>query len=300
VTFEFVPDDKGEHLGTYLKRIRQGKELSLSDVASVLRIHEKYLAAIEEGDDTLFPDRIFKELFIKAYSDYLGVSVDDLLLRVPEATPPATTGEAAKPAARVSKAAEPVAKPIPINIYREEESRRSGGKSILVAGLVIVIIVLGFFLVKLTFDNHPPAKVVIPQAIPKSIPKKPAVDSTAMLADSLDTNRTSDSTVAVDTVGESEPQDSVLLLIVGKGRSWMRVRRDGDTTLSDEMIHTNDTLWLGLQDSIYLRFGRANAVDLFLNALPLKIARGDDTTVMSLWISRDNYLKYVDSSRLAP
>jgi len=298
VTFEFVSDDNVESLGKSLKRVRQDKELLLADVANDIKIHEKYLAAIEAGDDTLFPDHIFKELFVKAYAEYLGVSLDVLLTRLPEAPTPAAEG--AKSAPRPARVPEVVVKPTPIGNYRSAEGRRSGGKSLLVVGLVVVIVVLGLFLIKLTFDSHPLSKVVIPEVIPKSVPKKqPAIDSTAMVVDSTNTSAVSDS-AAVDSTRAIIPPDSVLLLMIGKGRCWMRVRKDTDTSTSEGIIKVNDTLWFGVQDSIYLRLGRGNAVDLYLNALPLKIADSRDTSVVSLWISRDNYLKYVDSSRLAP
>jgi len=297
VTFEFVSDDNVENLGKRLMRIRQDKELLLADVANEIKIHEKYLAAIEAGDDTLFPDRVFKELFVKAYAEYLGISIDDLLTRLPEAPAPAADG--VESASRPAKTPEVVVGPTPIGSYRSEEGRR-GGKSFLVAGLVVVIVVLGFFLIKLTFDSHPPSKVVIPQAIPKSVPKQQsAIDSTAMVVDSTDTGAVSDS-AAVDSTGTITPPDSVLLLMIGKGRCWMRVRKDADTSTYEGVIRVNDTLWFGMRDSIYLKLGRGNAVDLYLNALPLKIADSGDTSVVSLWISRDNYLKFVDSSRLAP
>jgi cytoskeletal protein RodZ len=298
VAFEFVSDDNVESLGKRLKRIRQDKELSLADVAGEIKIHEKYLAAIEAGDDTLFPDHVFKELFVKAYAECLGVSLDDLLTRLPEA--PTPVAEGAKFASQPARAPEVVVKPTPIGSYRSDEGRRSGGKSFLVAGLVVVIVVLVFFLIKLTFDSRPPSKIVIPEAIPRSVAKKePAIDSTAMLTDSTDTSDVSDS-LAVDSIATITPPDSVLLLIVGKGRSWIRLRRDADTSTHERMISVNDTLWFAMQDSIYLRLGHGNAVDLYLNALPLRITDSRDTSVVSLWISRDNYLKYVDSSRLAP
>jgi cytoskeletal protein RodZ len=299
VTFEFVSDDSVESLGKRLMRVRQDKELLLADVANDIKIHEKYLAAIEAGDDTLFPDRVFKELFVKAYAEYLGVSLDDLLTRLPETPTPATEG--AKLAPRPAKAPDVVVRPTPIGVYRSEEGRRGGGRSFLVVVLVVVIVVLGFFLIKLTFDSHPPSKVIIPEAIPKSIPKKQAtIDSALMVVDSTDTSAVSDSAAVDSTAAVAPPPDSVLLLMIGKGRSWMRVRRDADTSTYEGMIRVNDTLWFGMRDSIYLKLGRGNAVDLFLNALPLKITDSRDTSVVSLWISRDNYLKYVDSSRLAP
>ena len=298
MTFEFVSDDNVESLGKRLMHIRQEKELLLADVANGTKIHEKYLAAIESGDDTLFPDHIFKELFVKAYAEYLGISLDVLLTRLPEV--PAPVAEGAKSSPRPAKAPEVVVRPTPIGSYRSEEGRRSGGKSVLVVGLVVVIAVLVFFLIKLTFDSHPPSKVVIPEAIPKSVPKmEPAIDSTAIMIDSTDTSAVSDS-AAVDSTATIISPDSVLLLMVGKGRSWMRVRKDADTSAYERMISVNDTLWFAMQDSIYLRLKHGNAVDLYLNALPLRIVDSADTSVVSLWISRDNYLKFVDSSRLAP
>lgn len=312
MTFEFVPDENVETLGKRLMHVRQEKELSLADVANDIKIHEKYLVAIEEGDDTLFPDRVFKELFVKAYAEYLGLSLDDLLTRLPDA--PDSSSDPSRPTPKAGRSSDAAGRATPFADYRSEEVRRTGGRSFLVVGLVVVIVVLGFFLIKLTFER-PSAKVVIPEAIPKSVAKKPtAPDSAAMVADTTGSGIvsdslgvatiTADSTAADSAVADSTevvpPPDSVLLLMVGKGRCWLRVLRDADTAAYEGTVRVNDTLWFGMQDSIYLKLGRGNAVDLYLNALPLKIAEGDDTSVVSLWISRDNYLKYVDSSRLVP
>jgi hypothetical protein len=303
VAFEFVQDDNVESLGARFKRVRQEKELLLADVANDIKIHEKYLTAIEANDDSLFPDQVFKELFIKAYAEYLGIPLGELRSREPEPSAPAT--EPSKTPAKPTKPQEIVNKPPPIKSYQVEEEPRSGRRSLLVLALVIVIVVLGFFLVKLTFDPRTPAKVVIPEAIPKSVPKKlPTVDSTAVVADSTDTTGVADSLKADSTVVDSTevvvPPDSVLLLMVGKGRCWIRVMRDTEITPYEGMVRTNDTLWFSMVDSIYMRLGRGNAVDVFLNALPLKLVAGNDTSVVDMWITRDNYLKYVDSARLSP
>ena len=87
MTFEFGSDEEIKSLGEYLRRRRQGRDLSLEEVAEKIKIHIKYLAAIEDGKDAELPGPVYKELFVKSYCEFLGVSIDELLLRLPEQAP---------------------------------------------------------------------------------------------------------------------------------------------------------------------------------------------------------------------
>ena len=66
-------------------------------------------------------------------------------------------------------------------------------------------------------------------------------------------------------------QEMINLLMVGRGECWIEVSIDGDSSFS-EIMKTQDTLWLAMQDSITFKLGRANNVDVWCNAQPLALA----------------------------
>lgn len=86
MTFEFGPDEEISNLGEYFRRVRLLKELDLDECARATKIHRRFLEAIEEDDHSQLPDASYAELFQKAYAEYLGIDLDEVLLRLPEKT----------------------------------------------------------------------------------------------------------------------------------------------------------------------------------------------------------------------
>lgn len=300
MTFEFGHEDKLHSIGAYLKRLREHRELSLSDVQAELKIHEKYLVAIEENDDSLFPDKVFKELFLKSYASFLGVSLEELLLRVPESVmePPEGTPPPQRPVKVKTDIISAAA--VPPMVGATEAPRRSGWQAALIVALLLLIAALVFFLFRLMHESKQPAITTPPPVVPQSEVKQepteiiPAVVDTTGDTVTVDTTGTADSTDSSVVVA---PPEKMRMLLVGKGECWLGVRLDADTSIS-RIVRANDTVWLAMQDSMYLRFGRVDNVDVWFNALPLKLARNENATVFSIFIDRRNYIQYVDSARL--
>jgi hypothetical protein len=119
---------------------------------------------------------------------------------------------------------------------------------------------------------------------------KVEVETTTVPPDTSDSN--SIEQVVVDT--------TYRLLLVSRGNCWLGVRVDSSAELQEEMLKDNDTLWFSIRDSIYFKFGRANAVDVWFNAVPLRLVEPNDTSVATFVITPDNYVQFVDSSRIAP
>ncbi|MDR2794722.1 MAG: helix-turn-helix domain-containing protein [Holosporaceae bacterium] len=57
-----------------LKKAREEKKLSLSDVSDILKIRECYLDAIEQGDYASLPELVYVVGFVKSYAKFLGVN----------------------------------------------------------------------------------------------------------------------------------------------------------------------------------------------------------------------------------
>ncbi|MGB5106243.1 MAG: RodZ domain-containing protein [Candidatus Zixiibacteriota bacterium] len=283
MTFEFGSDEEIKSLGEYLRGRRQEKDLSLEEVAEKIKIHVKYLAAIEDGKDADLPGPVYKELFLKSYCEFLGVSIDELTLRLPEQEPiPEEEGdveqkETVKERPRVAAAAPVVPEPA--------AQKNSGGRTFLVATLVVLVIVLAVVAVQVyrgeLFSKEP---VQLPPIREKMPEPEPVIN---------------DSIVTDTSLSLPAAQEMINLLMVGRGECWVEVSIDGDSSFS-ELMKTQDTLWLAMQDSIIFKLGRANSVDVWCNALPLALAARDDETVRSYTLTRDNYKNFVDSARIAP
>lgn len=70
-----------KEMGKILKEKRENLGLDLSKVHRATKIQEKYISAIEEGDNTVFLAEIYYKSFVKSYSKFLGLNGEDLLLQ---------------------------------------------------------------------------------------------------------------------------------------------------------------------------------------------------------------------------
>ena len=61
-----------QHIGHHFRKIRDRKHYTLEEVSEVLRIGGRYLAAIEEGNAELLPERVYALGFVRAYAQFLG------------------------------------------------------------------------------------------------------------------------------------------------------------------------------------------------------------------------------------
>jgi len=67
-------------LGEKLKRERETRGVSLSEISKVTNIQSKHLSALEENDFDALPGPVFVTGFLRAYSHHLGLDADDLLI----------------------------------------------------------------------------------------------------------------------------------------------------------------------------------------------------------------------------
>lgn len=73
--------DAKESLGSYLKRNREDRNISVEQVAYATRISLKMLRALEEDDHTALPASTFVRGYLQAYAKYVRLDTQDLLLR---------------------------------------------------------------------------------------------------------------------------------------------------------------------------------------------------------------------------
>lgn len=62
-----------DDIGKILKQTRENKKLTLDEISKETHILTRYLNAIEEGNYSIVPDRIYVIGIIRKYADYLGL-----------------------------------------------------------------------------------------------------------------------------------------------------------------------------------------------------------------------------------
>jgi cytoskeleton protein RodZ len=86
------PWDRGEvesaSFGTWLRRQREAREISLRDIADRTKISLRYLEAMEDDRFDLLPAPIFAKGFLKEYARYVGLSPDDVVNHYLAVQPP--------------------------------------------------------------------------------------------------------------------------------------------------------------------------------------------------------------------
>jgi transcriptional regulator with XRE-family HTH domain len=273
VALEF-DEERIHSLGAYLRRVREEREITLEEVAAATRIHLRFLEAIEDDDDEPFPDPPYRDLFIKSYADFLGVPIEEVMLRLPERKPRLHTQKKARVTGKSQKVREPIKGAVEKEPPPPPPKKSSGHTTrILVYGglVVVVIVVVAYFL----FVSGKEKTYTMPVTTNISKPVQPSHDSLA----------------------QAPTMDSLYLLLIASRDTWLDVRADGQQLFS-ETLPQSDTVRFALEDSVYIKLGKANGVVGYLNGLPLRLGASSDSATAEFLITRNNYASFIDSSML--
>src|SRR5512139_557489 len=101
-------------LGSYLRTVREARNIDLREAAQQTRISINYLKAIEEEDFSKLPGEVFVKGFLKNYARFLQLPEDEVVRRYAELSRPSkSTAPAPAPTAAAPTAAAPKPAPAP-------------------------------------------------------------------------------------------------------------------------------------------------------------------------------------------
>lgn len=85
---DFAPSlETAESLGEALRIARESSGRSLSELSTATRVHVRYLTALEQGDFSLLPSRVFAIGYVRAYAAALGLDELTAVERFKRETP---------------------------------------------------------------------------------------------------------------------------------------------------------------------------------------------------------------------
>ncbi len=108
-----------EPIGSTLKQRREARHLSIAQVAEHTRIRPHYLQALENDDLSAIPSMAQARGFLRNYSEFLGLNLDDL-----SSSP--RPAKSQLPTTAIASPAEPLSAPAPLNSSASDSQPRPG------------------------------------------------------------------------------------------------------------------------------------------------------------------------------
>ena len=68
-----------QKVGEFLKEARQGRNLSIQDLSSSLRIGQEQLTALEAGDEKSLPEKVFIKAMVRRIAEKLNLDISFIL-----------------------------------------------------------------------------------------------------------------------------------------------------------------------------------------------------------------------------
>lgn len=266
-----MPPRHGEQggVGARLRRAREARGLSLSDVAEATKISHTALEAIERDDLKRLPGGIFTRAFVRAYAQLVGLDPDGTLQAFLAQSPEIAVETGALPPPEPPPNAEP-----PRMRLRIRRIASAAGLPIAVVALYVLArpdpVEHRFLL-----ESRPLRASRVPALAVDTPP--PALGGPRVVP-----------AVAV----ERRPNDGRIRVVLNpRGECWLSARLDGDPAVS-RLLAAGEELTLEAKQEIVLKLGDAGAVSITVNGEPMRVL-GEPGQVVTARISQDTLNEYL-------
>lgn len=242
--------------GTWLRRQRELREISLREIADVTKISIRYLEALEQDRFDVLPAPVFAKGFLREYARYVGVDPDEVVNSY------LTAQEEIEPT----------------EVVEPHRSQRRGGRLEKTSGLLLtfaVVILLGV-VAGLAYYMERAETEVVPEPPPMAAP--PVQAAPPVIEEELAPTSTAPLVVTIDFTGEC----------------WVEAVIDEDRQVS-ELHVPGESLRLEAQQTVTLTLGDPEAVIVEVNgeSFPIsapggKVARDIEIDLTSLATQRQS------------
>jgi len=229
------------NFGASLKKARESKEISLDQIAAETRISTRFLKAIEDEEFHVLPGGIFNRGFIRAYAERVGLD--------PE--------QAVADYERLADISRPSEVTAASSIPQKKKKSDRHLYPIAVGGLALLVAI--FYIA--TRDS---GKSLPPQSQPAAVVSEPAPPPSSVPAPE---------TAAAAAEPEAKPPapaNALTLDIETNATTWIKLRADGNTIVSGEILEPGVTRRFTAQESLNLIVGNAGGIALKINDQPMK------------------------------
>jgi len=252
-----------------LKRTREAKQISLSDIADITLINVRFLEAIEQGNVSILPQTYIRA-FIREYATVIGLDPEQALRKYEAAVAGGSLPAAAEP--RRTSGPEVAAIPVP---KEGKPSWFTGPRVLVSAGVGIALIAALFFFLSPGGGDAPKAVEETPfQSVLKEttqrLPPPPALQRPVEQAKAAPV-----------------PSDSLTLRAAISDSLWIRMAVDQEPP-REYLFRPNTRISWKARDRFTLTLGNAGNVEFTLNQTPLGALGPRGSVLRNVEISRRN------------
>ena len=285
-------------LGSELKRQREERGITLSQISAATRIGTRFLKAIEEDNFSVLPGGIFTRSFIRAYAKHVGMNEEDAvdLYYKQIAPPPEESLEASVPSQKLE-----IVRPARLR-FGQAATRARWTTIVIAAGTFVLVSIVVLAMVnrlnrtdgeQAAKAGSQSAKQVTPPAgnasqPPQSSPQPQASNSgSTSLADK---GQPISISAAPDQFGGNK---IVIRVEATTGDSWIRYQID-DNKSAAMMLKAGLAQDLPpAEHQIKLNIGNRNTLKLSINNRVATFPPGTPNFAAQVTVSRDNLQSYL-------
>jgi cytoskeletal protein RodZ len=252
-----------------LKRAREAKRISLTDISDATLINIRFLEAIEEGKIDVLP-QTYVRAFIREYATVVGLDPTGIMRRYDES-------QEKNNAVRESPRPHPTTEPSPSSVPKEEKQAREFSvrpATARRAGIFIALFVVAVALWNMIRTPGTPPTTEIPF---QSVIKESEVAG--------DTSGTTRKQQTVATAKGSA--DSLTLRAATSDTVWVQIVTDNSIP-REYLLKPNMRISWKAQERFVLSLGNIGAIELTLNNKPVRIPARKSGVIQGLTLTRDS------------
>jgi transcriptional regulator with XRE-family HTH domain len=264
-------------VGQELKRRREERGITLSEISEATRIVTRFLKAIEEDNFSALPGGIFTRSFIRAYARYVGMDEEEAMALYRQQVRTDESGQEQLEAER--QALSDLSSSLPAT---DKERRRWPGMA-LAAGFLLALVsaLLGPW--KLFNDRQPELKKLAARVQAGSAAKTPALTAEGY-------ERAKKSNREAEALLTGGPMS--IRIEATTGDSWVRYQIDDEEPRS-VMLRPQQGIDLYVQDNIKLLIGNRLTLRLKINSREAIFPPNTPNFRAQVIISRDNLRDFI-------
>jgi len=229
-------------VGEILRRTRVHYGQTLPQIETILRIRASQLEALEKGDVSQLPGRVYAIGFVRSYSEYLGLDGDKMVHLFKEQS----VGRQKKP---------DLSFPVPASESKVPNAMIIGGS---IFGFVVLIGFVSFMAFPQAQKNDIPG---VPDSLTKSqLNEAPALVGQAPVSDNKVTTTTTSTAGAANGVVEptSAQPNRIVLEIVDS--SWIEIRNSQGAAILRQVLKAGDIYLVPNEPGMIMATGNAGGI----------------------------------------
>lgn len=257
-------------VGEIMRRARLGYGMELPFVSTRLNIRLEHLEAIEAGDASRLPGRVYAIGFVRAYADFLQLESDKIVYLF-------------KSQCIGHDVRRELSFPVPVT-----ESRAPAVWMVIASVCVVAAVIAGFVMLQGKQPDH--MTPALPTDVAAELEAHTAPEQAEPEADTAPPEKQDAKTFdeVVEKAAAPEPTPSLPLTLKAREASWVELRPadNPDKILISRVLKAGESYTTVAMDAVILSTGNAEAVDVYWGKQPVDVLKGRTGVVRNLPVSR--------------